>query len=567
MADSERTSKTNSKVNSARGGDQVVTIDPRMLSAVTTRLCELKLVKFVEYGWHVIEPEVPFINNWHIEAVCSHLEAVAAGKIDKLLINMPPGCSKSRILCVYWPAWVWITNPAARWIFASYDMALSTRDSVYCRDLVESEWYQSQWGDRFEIKGDQNQKTKFETDKTGWRIATSVGGRGTGEHPDFKIIDDSLKADDAENELALKHSVKWWKTTMATRGVSRGAREVVSGQRLNMADLPGALIDEGKHEWLCFPMRFELEEAKKRKPTSLGFVDPRKEEGELLWPELFPEDVVSSLEATLGGPDSFDVAGQLQQRPVPASGGLFKSEWFADCFVTDSPRAGRRLRYWDKAGTEGAGAATAGVRMSMHNGIYYIEHVKRAQLDYGARDDMIKATAEVDASEFDNTVEVWLEQEPGSGGKQSAQISVKQLAKFPVYLERPKGNKVVRARPFSAQCKAGNVKIVRNPDGTDNEWIQPFISELCSFPMGKFKDQADSASGAFGQLAAGSDIDIQGDLVCSGGEDDPAYSGDGRLSDDELAEVPAGLADIIDFYDERERSGEIDRFEIDFDRG
>ena len=115
--------------------------------------------------------------------ICEHLQAVTSGQITKLLINIPPGCSKSLLVSVFWPCWEWALNPSMRWFFASYDQRLSTRDSVKCRALINSRWYQSLWGGKYKLTNDQNQKTFFETSKQGYRLASSVGGHGTGEHP------------------------------------------------------------------------------------------------------------------------------------------------------------------------------------------------------------------------------------------------------------------------------------------------------------------------------------------------------------------------------------------------
>jgi hypothetical protein len=116
-----------------------------------------------------------------VEAICTHLQAVTEGRLRNLIINVPPGHAKSLRAGVFWPAWVWIDRPQTRWLFASYAANLSVRDSLKCRRLIESEWYQQNWGHRYQLTSDQNQKHRFENDHTGYRIATSVGGSATGE--------------------------------------------------------------------------------------------------------------------------------------------------------------------------------------------------------------------------------------------------------------------------------------------------------------------------------------------------------------------------------------------------
>lgn len=150
--------------------------------AMEARVLSHSLYKYVKEAWPYVESN-DFIDGWHVGCICEHLEAVSEGKIAKLLINIPPGCSKSLLCAVMWPTWEWTRDPKLKWFFASYDQELSTRDSLKCRTLIKSRWYQERWGDKFSITDDQDRKTRYSTDKGGYRLATSVGGHGTGEHP------------------------------------------------------------------------------------------------------------------------------------------------------------------------------------------------------------------------------------------------------------------------------------------------------------------------------------------------------------------------------------------------
>ena len=131
------------------------------------RAASASLYEFVKQSWHVVEPGVPFMESWHIEEICEHLEAVSAGEIHRLLINIPPRHSKSTIVSVMWPAWEWITDPSMKFLCASYSGTLSTRDNLKTRRLLQSPWYQERWGHMFKFAGDQNAKQRFENDKTG----------------------------------------------------------------------------------------------------------------------------------------------------------------------------------------------------------------------------------------------------------------------------------------------------------------------------------------------------------------------------------------------------------------
>src|SRR5690242_14882467 len=152
-------------------------LSPERLQAERARR---RLREFVEQAWPVLEPHTAFVPGIHVDAICQHLQAISEGRISNLIINVPPGHAKSLLGAVFWPAWVWATHPEVRWIFGSYRADLAIRDSLKCRILMESDWYQRRWGDRFRLRDDQNQKTRYENSATGYRVVTSVG-TGTGE--------------------------------------------------------------------------------------------------------------------------------------------------------------------------------------------------------------------------------------------------------------------------------------------------------------------------------------------------------------------------------------------------
>jgi len=151
------------------------------VQAELMRRAETSLQTFVKAAWHVLEPATDFCPGWHLDAICEHLTAVSSGEIRNLLINIPPRHMKSLAVSVFWPVWEWIANPHRRWLFASYAMSLSVRDSVRCRRLIESNWFQSSWGNKFQLTSDQNTKQRFDNDKGGCRLAVSVGSAATGE--------------------------------------------------------------------------------------------------------------------------------------------------------------------------------------------------------------------------------------------------------------------------------------------------------------------------------------------------------------------------------------------------
>ncbi len=221
---------------------------------------------------------------------------------------------KSLAVGVFWPAWEWTTMPHRRWLFASYALSLSERDSVKCRRLIESRWYQSHWGDRFALRADQNTKLRFENDATGHRIATSVGGAATGEGGDRVVVDDPHNVTERESEAARVEALQWWDQTMSTRlNNPKVGSKVIVMQRVHAKDLSGHVLEQGGYVHLCLPAEFE---PGRRCVTAIDWKDPRRHDGELLWPARVGAKEIAEFKMRLG-PEGY--AGQFQQRPrLPA---------------------------------------------------------------------------------------------------------------------------------------------------------------------------------------------------------------------------------------------------------
>lgn len=301
---------------------------------------------FIRAAWPVVEPAMQLIDNRHIDAMADHLQAVAEGDIRFLMINIGPGYAKSIIASVMFSAWLWARNPQTRVIAATYAAALTIRDSIRTRDLIVSDWFQRlfnpQWRVSRETKeGDyerhdpatggwkmvKENEDWLSNSMTGERRALSVGGKATGFRGDGQIFDDLLNATDKHSKPARDYARDWAISTMSTRfnDMRKGWR-VVIGQRLHEDDPYGAMLATGDYVHLCLPSEFEHD---RKCTTSLGegktWEDWRTEEGELLFPELFTPAVIAQAKKDLG---SYDYAGQHQQRPAPAEGGLFKRDWW-----------------------------------------------------------------------------------------------------------------------------------------------------------------------------------------------------------------------------------------------
>lgn len=292
---------------------------------------EESLAFFLRKAWKYID-SAPFTDGWVIDALADHLEAVADGDIKRLLINIPPRHSKSSICSVAFPAWIWAqefegptSGPGVPIVSGSYAFKLSVRDSVKCRRLIASPWYQSLWGHRFSLLSDSNQKIRFGNTRGGERIVTAVDGGITGEGGNIIIIDDPNNAKEVLSEATIQATNEdWWDGTMSTRlNDPKTGAYIVIQQRLGESDLTGHILSKpSSKDWthLMLPAEYEPQRSF---ITSIGWEDPRTEAGELLWPERMGHKEIGSLKADLG---SWRSAGQLQQRPEPAGGGIIKRD-------------------------------------------------------------------------------------------------------------------------------------------------------------------------------------------------------------------------------------------------
>lgn len=455
---------------------------------VRAERCRRRLGEFVRNAWPVLEPSTEVSWNWHLDAVCDHLQGVSEGRIRNLLINIPPGHAKSLLVAVFWPAWIWTRNPAWRGLFASYALELAIRDSVRCRDLIQSPWYRETFEPPWELKGDQNVKSFFENTATGFRKCLSVGSSATGFRGDAIVCDDPLNAQDALSDIERARAQQWWDVTMSSRlNDMRAGSKVVIMQRLHHQDLAGVLIERGGYEHLRLPSEFEADSAAE---TAIGWRDPRTEEGEPLFPGRFPAEVLDQAKKDLG-PDHY--AAQHQQRPTPREGSFFQRSWFEVIDAAPAAPTLKWVRAWDRAATEGAGDWTVGVKIGRHAGIYYVADVKRFRHGPGQRDKVIRQTAVLDGPECRQLGE----QEPGSAGVDQAAAFVRLLAGFPVSVQPSSGSKMVRADPFASQAKAGNVKLIKG------DWNAAYLDELCQFPLGQHDDQVDGSSLGCNHLARG----------------------------------------------------------------
>jgi predicted phage terminase large subunit-like protein len=449
----------------------------------------VSLSGFVKEAWPALEPEAKYQHNWHVDAVCEHLEAISRGEINRLLINVPPGTMKSLLVAVFWQAWEWgpLGRPSLRYLTTSFNDGPVKRDTRKCRDLIRSPWFQQLWPS---VQLARAGETSFANTQTGTREGVAFGSL-TSQRGDRLVIDDPHSTETAESNTDRDKTTRKFREGAQNRlNDQEKSAIVVIMQRLHQDDVSG-VIDRYKMDYchLMLPMEYEPERAR---VTGIGFKDPRRERNELLHPGRFPRETIEKLKRDMG---QYAWAGQYQQRPAPRSGGMFDKSKFE--VVPAAPAGGRQVRIWDLAGTAPHQSNTdpdwtVGLKMRLVDELYYVEDVVRDRLNPAGVERLIKNTATQDG--FD--VMVGIPRDPAAGGKAWAQRIVALLAGYDARIlpELVQGTKEARATGVSAQVEAGNVKLVAGP------WIDDFLEEVGLFPAGSHDDQVDTLSGAFNEL-------------------------------------------------------------------
>ena len=459
------------------------------LIALDREISKKSLRHFVQIAFAQLEPAREFISNWHIDAICEHLEAVTCGQITRLVINVPPGTMKSLLVSVLWPAWVWTHRSYTKWIYGSYALGISKRDSLRMRRLVESDWYRARWGDGFAPLDDNWGAIKFVNDQAGYRLATSVGGTATGEHADVQVVDDPIKPMDVAGTSAVTRSVlstceNWWQETMASRLVDfeKSARVIVM-QRLHTHDLAGIVLAEGGYEHLCLPMEYEPAQ---HCATSLGFEDPRQAEGELLWPQRFTPLAVKRLKKELG---SRGVAAQLQQRPAPLSGSLFKRDWMKHW--RELPRLTTLIQSWDCTFKDAdTSDYVVGQVWAACGSQYFLLDQVRDRMSFSATLRAIESLSMKWPLAHGKLIEA---KANGPGVVDVLKDKIPGLV-----LVEPQGGKEARANAVEPLWEAGNVFL---PDPERASWVHDFVEELVNFGASLHDDQVDAMSQALIRLS------------------------------------------------------------------
>jgi len=451
--------------------------------------------EFVVEFWDTIIVEKP-VFNWHIKYLCDELQEVAErvfegkAKAYDIIINIAPGSTKSTIVSQMFPAWCWTRFPSSRFICASYAKDVALKDSIKTRDIVQSEKYTKAFPGIL-LREDENMKGLFTNTQKGFRYSAGVGGAVTGYHGHFLIVDDPINPEEAFSDADLKTANRWMTNTLPSRKVDKQISvTILIQQRLHQADPSGDWLDRSKGEGIkhiCLPAEIIRDDEGKARGISPTELEEYYED-DLFDPVRMPHEVLAEAKKEMG---AYGYAGQMLQDPVPLGGGMFETEKM-ELRPAAPKRMIRRVRSWDKAGTEDGGAYSAGVLIGTDkHGQYWVLDVVRDQLGATNREKLIRQTAEIDGKGIDIELEI----EGGSGGKESGEATVRNLAGWTVRTTHPTGDKESRAYPFASQMGAGNVFCLNRP------WTKDFVEELRYFPNSKYKDQVDAASGAFNRLA------------------------------------------------------------------
>lgn len=465
------------------------------------------LYAFMRAAWHLVEPSTPYLDNWHIRKICRELQAVTFGETRNLAVHIPPGCMKSLIVEVFWPAWTWsldhaegdavTAGPGVRFISASFDADLTRRDAKRSLELMQSPWYRERWP-HVNVPRDAAAGS-YENPSGGWRFATSIKGKVTGRHGHVFIVDDPIKPKEA-TKAGIEQAKEWWTGTRPTRfAVPEKSVTVLIMQRLHAED-PGGLAEEENKKaeregrtlpWkiVRFPMEFE--------PAYACPEDERTEEGEPLWPERFSPDTIESLKAELGRRNA---AAQLQQRPVPDGGLIFQRTWFGVWVppaVSLPVLEGVRTialpdkfdivcQSWDCTFKDASTSDYVCGRVVARKGasFFTLEQVKR-------RMGFHETLAEIRAMtrKWPKAVAKLVEDKANG----SAIIETLQKEIPGIIAVNPEGGKEARANAVSPLYEAGNVY---DPHPALQNWVEESWDSFVAFPTAAHDDDVDAATQA-----------------------------------------------------------------------
>lgn len=480
------------------------------------RAAEGSLYEFVRLMWHAVEPETPFVGGWVLEAECRHLEAVTAGDVVRLLMNVPPGSTKSLLTSAFWPAWEWgpKRRPHLRYLCCAYAGHLTLRDNRRFKTVIEDEVYQRYWGGVFRPRADMYSTVQVGNDKTGWKLASSVGGVGTGERADRVIIDDPNNPLEAESDLIMKSTTTWFREVMPDRlnSLEKSAIVVIQ-QRTHDLDVSGTILKLGlPYCHLSIPMRFDVQ--RRVMPTAIGWLDPRVldeggevlpeltadglvvpgsllagQDGTLAWPERFSWESIRELEEAKG---SYAFSAQYQMLPVPRGQGIIPESYWQLWAAEEFPEYGTCIASLDTAYEEHAEADYNALTVWAAFADPESGRPKVMLRDaWQVRTKLADLVKRIIATCREHKVDRLLIEKKTRGTDVRDEIErLTRGREFAIELVVPSGDKVSRLNACQAVFEN---KVVYAPD---REWADMVIRQVAAFPFGRHDDLVDTVSQA-----------------------------------------------------------------------
>jgi len=432
--------------------------------------------------------------------MCEHLQAITEGKLANLVINIPPRFGKSITVSIAWPAWEWIRDPKHRYLCLSYNESLAIEHSLKCRNLILSPWYQERFSHIYQLSTDQNEKKRFDNDQRGYRIASGLTG-ALGKGGDRCILDDPMSVEDATSDIERKKALDFYDGTLRTRlGYKKGTATICVMQRLFEDDMAAHLLELG-FEHLNLPNEYEPE---RTKTTCIGWSDPRKETGELLWPVGCDDEATVVLKKQ----GSLHYASQFQQRPVPAGGNIIQSAWWKFWKVLPTKKSGddlvedfdTQLFVWDLTfdGKHNSDFVVGQLWGKKGANIYLIDQVR------GRWDFTQTITQFIAFSAKYPHVTTKLVENKANGPAIISALRQKISGILPI---DPKTSKEARIIAVTPEIEAGNV-FLPDPEIDKYNWVRSFIEECSYFPKGANDDQLDAAAYALWRLKTGGQANI-----------------------------------------------------------
>lgn len=416
------------------------------------------------------------------------------GEFDNLAVAGPPRHGKTALLNEGAAGYFLGTNPTKQVIDTSHSATLASKFGSNVRDMLD-EFGGPLFG--VKVRDDRRAVDDWGLTDGGEMLSVGVGASLVGHGADLLILDDIIAdAKSALSEAIRNAAIDWYESTAETR-LNAGAKQILTMQRWHDLDPFARIVLDHPGRWRVIVIpAISDHDPSKGETDALG-----RAPNEALWPEMWPLEKLLDMQRR----KSFWFAAQYQQRPVPRGGGLIQDAWIRDNAVGYIPReVDSRVRWWDRAATEGGGDYTVGVLMSRKGEHYYIEDVVRGQWGSTARDQQIRATCSEDNRRYPNGVATWAEQEPGSAGKDSAQSFEKMLRPYAAHCETSSGSKRVRADSLISAFGAGDVHVCGrygNQGVVLPDWFDELAAELTVFDFGRHEDQVDACSGAFNKLA------------------------------------------------------------------